>query len=62
MHENIITDFKNCLKAQDKFLLNIHSQRINEINNVIEKIWKQTYVGHDSDTILMKSEQKKSKG
>ena len=39
-----------------------HSLKMEEINRIIEELWKSTYRGTDVDTILIKSDNETGKG
>ncbi|KAK4696379.1 DNA repair protein RAD50, partial [Lecanoromycetidae sp. Uapishka_2] len=42
--------------ALDKAIMKYHSIKMEEINRIIEELWKKTYQGTDVDTILIRSE------
>lgn len=39
-----------------------HSLKMEEINSIIEELWKSTYRGTDVDTILIRSDTESAKG
>lgn len=39
-----------------------HSLKMEEINRIIEELWKSTYRGTDVDTILIRSDTESAKG
>src|SRR5690554_3860819 len=43
-------------QALDKAVMKYHSLKMEEINRIIEELWKCTYRGTDVDTILIRSE------
>ncbi|KAF4539708.1 putative dna repair protein rad50 protein [Lasiodiplodia theobromae] len=42
--------------ALDKAVVKYHSLKLEEINRIIEELWKKTYQGTDVDTIMIRSE------
>lgn len=42
--------------ALDKAIMKYHSLKMEEINRIIEELWRNTYQGTDVDTIMIKSE------
>ncbi|KAK3114419.1 DNA repair protein rad50 [Teratosphaeriaceae sp. CCFEE 6253] len=42
--------------ALDKAVMKYHSVKMEEINSIIDELWRKTYQGTDVDTILIKSE------
>jgi DNA repair protein RAD50 len=42
--------------ALDKAIMKYHSLKMEEINRIIEELWRKTYQGTDVDTILIRSE------
>ena len=42
--------------ALDKAIMKYHSLKMNEINAIIDELWKQTYQGTDVDTVMIKAE------
>ena len=39
-----------------------HSLKMDEINQILEELWKRTYQGTDVDTILIRSDNENAKG
>ncbi|KAF3921587.1 hypothetical protein AA313_de0205369 [Arthrobotrys entomopaga] len=48
--------------ALDKAVMKYHSLKMEEVNRIIDDLWKKTYKGTDVDTILIRSEQENAKG
>lgn len=48
--------------ALDKAIVKYHSLKLEEINRIIEELWRKTYQGTDVDTILIRSENETAKG
>ncbi|CAZ80011.1 unnamed protein product [Tuber melanosporum] len=48
--------------ALDKAVMRYHSLKMEEINRIIEELWKSTYRGTDVDTILIRSDNENAKG
>ncbi|KAJ9646443.1 DNA repair protein rad50 [Coniosporium apollinis] len=48
--------------ALDKAIMKYHSLKMEEINRIIEELWKKTYQGTDVDTILIRSDNESAKG
>jgi len=48
--------------ALDKAIMKYHSLKMEEINRIIEELWKRTYQGTDVDTILIRSDNENLKG
>ncbi|TKA73689.1 hypothetical protein B0A49_04328 [Cryomyces minteri] len=48
--------------ALDKAIMKYHSIKMEEINRIIEELWKKTYQGTDVDTILIRSDNETQKG
>ncbi|EPY51570.1 DNA repair protein Rad50 [Schizosaccharomyces cryophilus OY26] len=49
-------DIGKYAKALDIAIMQLHSLKMNEINRIIDELWKQTYCGTDIDTILIRSD------
>lgn len=47
--------------ALDKAIMKYHSLKMEEINRIIEELWRKTYQGTDVDTILIRSESETSR-
>ncbi len=39
-----------------------HSLKMDEINQILEELWKRTYQGTDVDTVLIRSDNENAKG
>ncbi|OCK75050.1 DNA repair protein Rad50 [Lepidopterella palustris CBS 459.81] len=48
--------------ALDKAIMKFHSIKMEEINRIIEELWKKTYQGTDVDSILIRSDNETVKG
>ena len=48
--------------ALDKAIMRYHSIKMEEINRIVEELWKKTYQGTDVDTILIRSDNETAKG
>lgn len=48
--------------ALDNAIMRYHSLKMEEINRIIEELWKKTYQGTDIDTILIRSDNEAAKG
>ncbi|KAL2313538.1 DNA repair protein rad50 [Schizosaccharomyces pombe] len=49
-------DLGKYAKALDVAIMQLHSMKMNEINRIVDELWKQTYCGTDIDTILIRSD------
>lgn len=49
-------DIGKYLKALDAAIMQYHSVKMREINQVLDELWKKTYKGTDVDTIMIKGE------
>lgn len=47
--------------ALDKAIMKYHSIKMEEINRIIDELWRKTYQGTDVDTILIRSESENTK-
>ena len=47
--------------ALDKAIMKYHSLKMEEINRIVEELWKKTYQGTDVDTILIRSDSETGK-
>ena len=48
--------------AIDKAIMKSHTLKMDEINRIVEELWRRTYQGSDVDTILIRSENENVKG
>ncbi|OAP56197.1 hypothetical protein AYL99_09376 [Fonsecaea erecta] len=48
--------------ALDKAIMKYHSLKMEEINTIIEELWRKTYRGTDVDTILIRAENESGRG
>jgi DNA repair protein RAD50 len=51
-----IEDLGRYIGALDKAIMKYHTLKMEEINRIIDELWRKTYQGTDIDTILIKSE------
>lgn len=51
-----VEDLGRYSSALDKAIMKYHSLKMEEINRIIEELWRKTYQGTDVDTIMIKSE------
>ncbi|KIW09030.1 uncharacterized protein PV09_00923 [Verruconis gallopava] len=51
-----INDLARYGGALDKAIMQYHSLKMEEINRIIDELWRNTYQGTDVDTIMIKSE------
>ncbi|KAJ8102694.1 AAA domain-containing protein [Lipomyces tetrasporus] len=49
-------------KALDSAIMKYHGMKMEEINRIIDELWKKTYSGTDVDTILIRSDDESAKG
>lgn len=49
-------DLHKYQQALDAAIMQYHSIKMEEINQVLDELWKDTYMGSDIDTIMIKSE------
>ncbi|EWC43614.1 hypothetical protein DRE_01501 [Drechslerella stenobrocha 248] len=55
-------DLQKYQTALDKAVMKYHSLKMEEVNHIIDDLWRKTYKGTDVDTILIRSEQENAKG
>ena len=48
--------------ALDKAIMKYHTLKMEEINRIVEELWRKTYQGTDVDTILIRSDNETHKG
>lgn len=48
--------------ALDKAIMKYHSIKMEEINHIVDELWRKTYQGTDIDTIFIKSDNENVKG
>ncbi|RMD43034.1 hypothetical protein DV735_g2135, partial [Chaetothyriales sp. CBS 134920] len=51
-----IDDLNRYGQALDKAIMKYHSLKMDEINSILEELWRATYQGTDVDTILIRAE------
>ena len=49
-------------KALDNAIMKFHGLKMEEINRIIDELWKKTYTGTDVDTIIIRSDNETTKG
>ncbi|KAG4300971.1 hypothetical protein PCK1_002670 [Pneumocystis canis] len=54
-------DLQRYGKALDNAIMKYHSLKMEEINRIIDELWKKTYCGTDVDTILIRSDSENPK-
>ncbi|XP_067948379.1 DNA repair protein RAD50.L-like isoform X2 [Watersipora subatra] len=47
----VVTDLDKYHKALDRAILEYHQKKMDDLNRIIHKLWKETYRGHDIDYI-----------
>ncbi|RPB25275.1 P-loop containing nucleoside triphosphate hydrolase protein [Terfezia boudieri ATCC MYA-4762] len=57
-----IEDLTKYSAALDMAVMKYHSMKMEEINRIIDELWKATYRGTDVDTIMIRSEAENTKG
>uniref|UniRef100_A0A060TDF0 DNA repair protein RAD50 n=1 Tax=Blastobotrys adeninivorans TaxID=409370 RepID=A0A060TDF0_BLAAD len=55
-------DLAKYSKALDNAIMKYHSLKMEEINRIIDELWKKTYTGTDVDTIIIRSDNESAKG
>ncbi|KAK5054012.1 hypothetical protein LTR84_001974 [Exophiala bonariae] len=48
--------------ALDKAIMKYHGLKMEEINNIIEELWRKTYRGSDVDTIMIRADNESGRG
>ena len=43
-------------------IMRFHSLKMDEINQILDELWKKTYTGTDVDTILIRSDNENTRG
>ena len=51
-----VEDLGRYSSALDKAIMKFHTVKMEEINRVVDELWRKTYQGTDVDTIMIKSE------
>ena len=62
VNEGGIEDIARYIGALDQAIMKYHSLKMEEINRIMEELWRTTYQGTDVDTILIRSETEGAKG
>jgi DNA repair protein RAD50 len=57
-----VEDLGRYAGALDKAIMKYHSIKMEEINRIIDELWRKTYRGTDVDSILIRSENETQKG
>jgi DNA repair protein RAD50 len=55
-------DLAKYAKALDSAIMTYHSMKMEEINRIVDELWKKTYTGTDVDTIMIRSDNENSRG
>lgn len=50
------TDLTTLFKATDNGVMEFHQTQMQKINNIIDELWKKTYMGNDVETIKIKAD------
>jgi DNA repair protein RAD50 len=58
----VVEDLGRYGGALDKAIMKYHSMKMEEINRIIEELWKRTYQGTDVDTVSIRSDNETGKG
>ncbi|KAI9789941.1 MAG: DNA repair protein rad50, partial [Peltula sp. TS41687] len=56
-----VEDLGRYAGALDKAIMKYHTLKMDEINQILEELWKRTYQGTDVDTILIRSDHETAK-
>ncbi|KAI9660732.1 MAG: DNA repair protein rad50 [Alyxoria varia] len=62
VNEGGVEDITRYIGALDQAIMKYHSLKMEEINRIMEELWRTTYQGTDVDTILIRSETEGAKG
>jgi len=62
MTKGVVEDLARYGGALEKAIMKYHSLKMEEINRIIEELWKRTYQGTDIDTVLIRSDNETGKG
>ena len=57
-----VEDLGRYASALDKAIMKYHSMKMEEINRIIEELWRRTYQGTDVDTVMIRSDNETAKG
>lgn len=57
-----VQDLASYGNALDKAIMKYHSLKMEEINRIVDELWRKTYQGTDVDTICIRSENETQKG
>jgi DNA repair protein RAD50 len=57
-----VDDLARYYAALDKAIMKFHSLKMEEINHIMQDLWKKTYRGTDVDSIMIRSENENQKG
>ncbi|CAN6627038.1 DNA repair protein Rad50p [Trichomonascus vanleenenianus] len=55
-------DLATYSKALDSAIMKYHAMKMEEINRIVDELWKRTYTGTDIDTIMIRSDNENAKG
>lgn len=56
------SDLEKYYKALDRTIMSYHNQKMSEINKIIRELWRNTYKGHDIETIEIRSDEEEGSG
>ncbi|KAK9464743.1 AAA domain-containing protein [Lipomyces arxii] len=56
-----VADISVFMKSLDSAIMQYHSLKMEEINRIIDELWKKTYSGTDVDTIMIRSDDESEK-
>ncbi|KAI9660134.1 MAG: DNA repair protein rad50 [Bathelium mastoideum] len=57
-----VEDLGRYASALDKAIMKYHSLKMEEINRIIDELWRRTYQGTDVDTVLIRSDGESARG
>lgn len=52
----LATDLTTLYKITDNSIIEFHKSKMLKINNIIDELWKKTYMGNDVESIMIKSD------
>lgn len=59
---HVVDDLGKYSGALDKAIMKFHSLKMEEVNRIIEELWRKTYQGTDVDAIMIRSDNETNKG
>nr|ACH87544.1 Rad50 [Platynereis dumerilii]ACH87548.1 Rad50 [Platynereis dumerilii] len=60
--EMACSDLEKYYKALDRTIMSYHQKKMSEINKIIRELWRNTYKGHDIETIEIRSNEEEGSG